>query len=138
MSDLAVEVSGLRKSYGPHEAVKGIDLSVARSEVFGFLGTNAKVHELRRLDAPRYSIARGVHDDGMNQLTAWRRLRAWDGGDVTPTGATAAKKIGRCATPIGSTTGDMRRSVPGPGARTPPDRRGGAQGATPRLPRVAT
>jgi hypothetical protein len=58
VSDLAVEVSGLRKSSGPHEAVKGIDLSVARSEVFGFLGTNAKVHELRRLDAPRYYIAR--------------------------------------------------------------------------------
>jgi ABC-2 type transport system ATP-binding protein len=40
VSDLAVEVTGLRKSYGAHEAVKGIDLQVARGEVFGFLGTN--------------------------------------------------------------------------------------------------
>lgn len=40
MSDLAVEMAGLRKTYGAHEAVRGIDLSVARGEVFGFLGTN--------------------------------------------------------------------------------------------------
>jgi len=39
VSDPAVEVAGLRKAYGQHEAVKGIDLSVARGEVFGFLGT---------------------------------------------------------------------------------------------------
>ena len=35
-----MEVAGLRKTYGAHEAVRGIDLSVARGEVFGFLGTN--------------------------------------------------------------------------------------------------
>ncbi len=31
---------GLRKSYGEHEAVRGIDFEVAAGEVFGFLGPN--------------------------------------------------------------------------------------------------
>src|SRR3954452_20831047 len=36
----AIEVSGLRKSYRGHEAVRGIDLTVARGEVFALLGPN--------------------------------------------------------------------------------------------------
>ena len=40
MADAVITVDGLRKSYGRHEAVKGIDFSVERGEVFGFLGTN--------------------------------------------------------------------------------------------------
>jgi ABC-2 type transport system ATP-binding protein len=36
----AVEVSGLVKRYGEVEAVRGIDLEVARGETFGFLGPN--------------------------------------------------------------------------------------------------
>ncbi|MDX6658859.1 MAG: type transport system ATP-binding protein [Solirubrobacteraceae bacterium] len=36
----AIEVSGLRKSYGEHEAVRGIDFMVGRGEVFGLLGPN--------------------------------------------------------------------------------------------------
>jgi ABC-2 type transport system ATP-binding protein len=36
----AIEVSGLRKSYGEHEAVRGIDFVVGRGEVFGLLGPN--------------------------------------------------------------------------------------------------
>ena len=35
-----IEVSGLRKSYGDVEAVKGIDLHVDRGEVFALLGPN--------------------------------------------------------------------------------------------------
>ena len=38
--DLAVEVDGLRKSYGPVEAVRGVSFSVRQGEVFGFLGPN--------------------------------------------------------------------------------------------------
>ena len=36
----AVEIAGLRKSYGSLEAVKGIDLEVAQGEVFALLGPN--------------------------------------------------------------------------------------------------
>jgi ABC-2 type transport system ATP-binding protein len=40
VSDLAIEVHGLRKSYGDFEAVRGIDFEVRRGEVFGLLGPN--------------------------------------------------------------------------------------------------
>jgi ABC-2 type transport system ATP-binding protein len=36
----AIEVNGLTKRYGDYEAVRGIDISVARGEVFGLLGPN--------------------------------------------------------------------------------------------------
>jgi ABC-2 type transport system ATP-binding protein len=36
----AISVRGLRKSYGEHEAVAGIEFEVAEGEVFGFLGPN--------------------------------------------------------------------------------------------------
>ncbi len=39
-ADFAITVSGLRKSYGSFEAVRGIDFQVARGEVFGLLGPN--------------------------------------------------------------------------------------------------
>jgi lipooligosaccharide transport system ATP-binding protein len=35
-----VQARGLRKSFGAFEAVRGIDVDVARGEVFGFLGPN--------------------------------------------------------------------------------------------------
>ncbi len=40
MSDPVISISGLRKSYGDAEAVRGIDLEVERGEVFAFLGPN--------------------------------------------------------------------------------------------------
>src|SRR4051795_5848559 len=36
----AISVRGLRKSYGPVEAVRGIDLDVPHGEIFAFLGPN--------------------------------------------------------------------------------------------------
>jgi ABC-2 type transport system ATP-binding protein len=36
----AVRVSGLRKSYGSHEAVRGIEFEIRAGEVFGLLGPN--------------------------------------------------------------------------------------------------
>ncbi len=40
MPEHVISVSGLRKSYGDFEAVRGIDLEVERGEVFAFLGPN--------------------------------------------------------------------------------------------------
>ncbi len=40
MSELAIEVSDLHKSYGQVEAVRGISFGVERGEVFGLLGPN--------------------------------------------------------------------------------------------------
>ena len=40
VSEAAISVRGLRKAYGEHEAVRGIDFEVAAGEVFGFLGPN--------------------------------------------------------------------------------------------------
>ena len=40
MNEQAIEVRGLRKAYGEIEALKGIDLSVRRGEVFCLLGPN--------------------------------------------------------------------------------------------------
>jgi ABC-2 type transport system ATP-binding protein len=36
----AIHVRDLHKSYGGHEAVRGIDLAIATGEIFGFLGPN--------------------------------------------------------------------------------------------------
>jgi ABC-type multidrug transport system ATPase subunit len=38
--DIAVRVSGLRKSYGALEALAGVDIEIRRGEVFGLLGPN--------------------------------------------------------------------------------------------------
>lgn len=38
--EFAIETRGLRKSFGSHHAVDGIDLKVPRGSVFGFLGPN--------------------------------------------------------------------------------------------------
>jgi ABC-2 type transport system ATP-binding protein len=40
VAELAIEVSDLRKSYGPVEAVRGVSFGVDRGEVFGLLGPN--------------------------------------------------------------------------------------------------
>ncbi len=40
VSDAAIEVSDLHKRYGEYEAVRGIDITVQRGEVFGLLGPN--------------------------------------------------------------------------------------------------
>jgi ABC-2 type transport system ATP-binding protein len=39
-ADVVIAVSGLVKTYGNIEAVRGIDLAVRRGEIFGFLGPN--------------------------------------------------------------------------------------------------
>ena len=40
MTNLAIEVKDLRKTFGAVEAVRGVGFEVATGEVFGFLGPN--------------------------------------------------------------------------------------------------
>lgn len=40
MSDAAIEIASLRKSFGSHAALNGLDLRVPAGSVFGFLGRN--------------------------------------------------------------------------------------------------
>jgi len=40
LPEVVISVKGLRKSYGELEALRGIDLDVARGEIFAFLGPN--------------------------------------------------------------------------------------------------
>jgi ABC-2 type transport system ATP-binding protein len=56
MTDAAVSVRGLRKSYGRNEAVRGIDFEVQRGEVFGFLGPNGAARR------PRSHLADGLQN----------------------------------------------------------------------------
>ncbi len=39
-NDLVISIRGLRKHYGDHDALRGIDLEVRRGEIFAFLGPN--------------------------------------------------------------------------------------------------
>jgi len=66
----AIEVRGLRKAYGAHEAVRGIDFRVERGEVFGLLGPNGagKTTTVEILEGYRRRSAGSVavlgHDPG--------------------------------------------------------------------------
>jgi len=73
----AIEISGLRKAYGAHEAVRGIDLEVARGEIFAFLGPNGAgktttteiLEGYRRRDGGAVSV---LGTDPANADRAWR------------------------------------------------------------------
>ncbi len=74
----AVAVHGLVKRYGDVEAVRGIDLEVARGETFGFLGPNGAgksttINILCTLVAPTAGEARVVGLDVVRDRAAVRR-----------------------------------------------------------------
>lgn len=58
MNEMAIEVDGLRRSFGRFEAVKGMSFQVRRGELFALLGTNGAgksttIEVLEGLQAPR-------------------------------------------------------------------------------------
>jgi ABC-2 type transport system ATP-binding protein len=84
MSDAAILVRGLRKVYGDHTAVDGIDLEVRRGEVFALLGPNG-----------------AGKTTTVEILEGYRRR---DGGDVTVLGVDPSVANGG-----GRTGGEARR-----------------------------
>ncbi|MGH2381163.1 MAG: ABC transporter ATP-binding protein [Candidatus Limnocylindria bacterium] len=78
--DLAIELRGLRKSYGSLEAVRGIDLRVERGEVFALLGPNGagKTTTVEILEGHRSRSAGEVsvlgHDPGRNDRALKERV----------------------------------------------------------------
>ncbi|MGH2445335.1 MAG: ABC transporter ATP-binding protein [Candidatus Limnocylindria bacterium] len=76
----AIEVRGLRKSYGSLEAVRGIDFDVQRGEVFALLGPNGagKTTTVEILEGHRTRTAGEVsvlgHDPGRNERALKERI----------------------------------------------------------------
>jgi ABC-2 type transport system ATP-binding protein len=84
----AIEIRGLRKSYGTVEAVRGIDLTVSEGEVFGLLGPNGAgktttveiVEGFRRRDAGSVSVL------GFDPASGARKLKQQIGIVLQSTG----------------------------------------------------
>ena len=80
MTDIAIEVNGLRKSYGQIEAVRGIDLQVLKGEVFALLGPNGagKTTTVEILEGHRRRSAGHVdvlgHDPARNESQLKQRI----------------------------------------------------------------
>ncbi|MGI8999273.1 MAG: ABC transporter ATP-binding protein [Candidatus Limnocylindria bacterium] len=80
MTEPAIDLRGLRKSYGPLEAVRGIDLRVERGEVFALLGPNGagKTTTVEILEGHRSRTAGEVsvlgHDPGRNERRMKERV----------------------------------------------------------------
>src|SRR6201990_3449910 len=77
-NNLAIEVRGLRKSYGDLEAVRGVDFSVRRGEVFGLLGPNGagKTSTVEILEGYRERTAGTVSVLGPDPQQRPRELRS--------------------------------------------------------------
>src|ERR671929_409009 len=73
----AICVRGLRRAYGPVEAVRGLDLEVAPGEVYAFLGPNGAgktttveiLEGFRRADAGHVRV---LGTDPASAPTSWR------------------------------------------------------------------
>ncbi len=76
-TDLAITVRGLRRTYGAHEAVRGLDLDIRRGEVFALLGPNGagKTTTVEILEGYRPRSAGEVSVLGFDPALGERALR---------------------------------------------------------------
>jgi ABC-2 type transport system ATP-binding protein len=88
VSDQAIAVRGLRKSYADFEAVRGIDFEVRRGEVFGLLGPNGagKTTTVEILEGYRLRSSGEVSVLGFDPGQRSRELRARVGIVLQSTG----------------------------------------------------
>ncbi|HZM74810.1 MAG TPA: ABC transporter ATP-binding protein [Candidatus Limnocylindrales bacterium] len=78
MTELAISVEGLQKSYGSNEAVAGVDLAVNQGEVFALLGPNGAgktttveiLEGFRKRDKGNISV---LGEDPAHAHAAWRQ-----------------------------------------------------------------
>jgi len=88
VSPTAIEIKGLRKSYGDVEAVRGIDLSVTEGEVFALLGPNGagKTTTVEILEGFRGRTGGEARVLGVDPARRDRRLKAQIGIVLQSTG----------------------------------------------------
>jgi ABC-2 type transport system ATP-binding protein len=105
-SDLAVEVTGLRKSFGQHAVLDGVDLAVERGSVYSLLGPNGAgktttVRILATLTRADAGTARVAGSDVVADQAAVRRKISLTGQytavDGAQTGEENLRMMGRLA-----------------------------------------
>src|SRR6201991_2475029 len=106
----AIEVSGLRKSYRGHDAVRGIDLTVARGEVFALLGPNGagKTTTTEILEGHRRRGGGGVSVLGTDPGSAGKAWRARIGIVLQDTDDAADLTVAEMVKHIGGLYPDAR------------------------------
>ena len=92
----AIEVRGLRKAYGAHQAVAGIDLSIAAGEVFALLGPNGagKTTTVEVLEGHRRRDSGDVRVLGIDPAAGGRAWRARIGIVLQATNDLADLRVG--------------------------------------------
>jgi ABC-2 type transport system ATP-binding protein len=76
LTEPVIAIEGLRKRYGDHEAVRGVDLEIHRGEIFAFLGPNGagKTTTVEILEGFRQASDGTVEVLGRNP---WRAPASW-------------------------------------------------------------
>jgi ABC-2 type transport system ATP-binding protein len=95
VNDYAIEVRGLRKSYGETEALRGIDLSIGRGEVFCLLGPNGagKTTAIEIMEGHRTADSGEVRVLGFDPAKAEPALRERVGIVLQQTGVERFLKV---------------------------------------------